>query len=317
MEREDSTQKFQRPEIIRPPSEWRSYYLPLTCGCSNNTCTFCNFYGTGLRVRGVEEVKREIDTLALYVRHGLRVQGAPGIIYAIARTWDGKRVFLQDGDALVYPFAKLEEVLSYLNEAIPSIDRIATYATAQDILRRSPAELARLRDLRLGIIYMGVESGDDDVLKAVGKGVDYSQMVAAGRRVKEAGIALSVTVILGLAGTEGSERHARNTARILSDLDADYVGALVLTPVPGTPMYDSLLQGKMHLVSPFHSIVELRTILENVQLSSCFFSSMHASNYFNIRGQIPQEKERMLRELDTVLGSRDQRLLRPEFLRGM
>ena len=125
---------FRRPDIIRPPSEWKSYFLPLTSGCSNNTCAFCGFHGSKLQMRDIEEARSEIDALALFLRNGIRLPTVDGIVYAVAQHWDGERVFLQDGDALVYPFAKLKEVLQYLNEKLPSVERIATYATPQDVL---------------------------------------------------------------------------------------------------------------------------------------------------------------------------------------
>ena len=309
--------QFERPEIFRPPSEWRSYYLPLTSGCSNNTCTFCNYYGSKLRLREVDEVKEEIDALALHMRYGVRVPTVPGVVYGIAREWDQKSVFLQDGDALIYPFPKLVEVLEYLNEKFPHLERIASYATDGGILRRSPDELERLRKLKLGIFYMGVESGDEEVLRRVGKRMDCHQMVEAGRRAKEAGITLSVTVILGLAGVEGSEKHSLETAKVLTDIDPDYAGALTLTLVSGTPLYQEWQRGDFHLISPSRSLEELRTIIENSNFTDCFFSSMHASNYFSIRGRLPGDKSRMLRELEGILSKGDPSLLRPEFLRGL
>jgi radical SAM superfamily enzyme YgiQ (UPF0313 family) len=308
---------FNRPGIIRPPSEWKSYFLPLTSGCSNNTCTFCGYYGSKLQIREVDDVKREIDALTLYKRHGICLPAIPEVVYAVAQDWDGKRVFLQDGDALVYPFSKLRGVLQYLNEKLPCLERIGIYATPQDILRRSPDELRELKGLKLSIFYTGIESGDDEVLQKVGKGVNRYQLVEAGRKAKEAGITLSVTVILGLGGIEGSEEHALETARILTEIDPDYAGALTLTLVPGTPLYGQWKQGRFHPISPFRSLEELKTIIENSSFTDCFFSSMHASNYLSVRGRLPQDKERMLTELETVLARKDYSLLRPEFLRGL
>ena len=306
--------QFERPNIIRPPSEWKSYFLPLTSGCSNNTCTFCNFYGARLQMRELDDVKREIDALAAYIRSGIRLPAVPQIVYEIAGSWDGKRIFLQDGDALVYPFPKLRETLHYLNERFPDLERIGSYATPQDILRRSQDQL---RELKLSIFYMGVESGDDKVLQKVGKGVNHHELVEAGRKVKEAGITLSVTVILGLGGVEGSEEHALETAKILTEIDPDYAGALTLTLVPGTPLYKQWKQGEFHPISPARSLEELKIIIENSNFTDCFFSSMHASNYFSVRGQLPRDKERMLTEIKEVLAARVPSLLRPEFLRGL
>jgi len=308
---------FERPAIIRPPSEWRSYFLPLTSGCSNNTCTFCNYYGSKLRLRKVEEVLAEIDALALYKQHGITVANMHPIVYAVARGWDGQRVFLQDGDALVYPFPKLKQVLEHLNEKFPGLERAAAYATAGDLLRRSVDELKTLRELKLGILYMGVESGDETVLQNVRKGVTYREMVEAGRKVKEAGIALSVTVILGLGGVAGSERHALATAGILSEIDPDYAGALTLTLVPGTPLDDQVRRGDFQLVTPFRSLEELKIIVENAGFTNCFFSSMHASNYFTVRGWLPREKDKILKDLEYVLAKKDPSLLRPEYSRGL
>ena len=308
---------FERPRIIRPPSEWKSYFLPLTKGCSNNTCSFCGYYGSKLRLRPMDEVKEEIDALALYKNSQVYHPSMPGIVYQVAQEWDGKRVFLQDGDALVYPFHKLKDVLEYLNERFPSLERIATYATPQDILRREINELKDLKRLKLGIFYQGVESGDDDILKKVEKGADHNQMVEAGRKVKEAGITLSVTVILGLGGVEGSHKHAAETARILTEIDPDYGGALTLTLRPDTPMYEEWERGEFTLLSPFQGLEELLFILENSTFTDCLFSSMHASNYLSVRGKLPNDKERMIQELRSVLEERDSSLLRPEFLRGL
>jgi radical SAM superfamily enzyme YgiQ (UPF0313 family) len=308
---------FRRPDIIRPPSEWKSYFLPLTSGCSNNTCAFCAYYGSKLQMRDVDDVKSEIDALSLFLRSGIRLPAVPNVVYAVAQGWDGKRVFLQDGDALVYPFSKLREVLQYLNEKLPSVERIGTYATPQDILRRSRDQLGELKSLKLSIFYMGVESGDDEVLQNVGKGVRRQELVEAGKKVKEAGITLSVTVILGLGGVEGSEQHALETAKILTEVDPDYAGALTLTLVPGTPLYQQWKQGEFHPITPFRSLEELRVIIENSSFTDCFFSSMHASNYISVRGNLPRDKKRMLRELEAVLATGDPSLLKPEFLRGL
>jgi radical SAM superfamily enzyme YgiQ (UPF0313 family) len=308
---------FDRPPIIRPPSEWMSYYLPMTGGCSNNTCTFCAYCRSKLRIRELEGVKEEIDALALYTQRGIRVPAMPGIVHAMAQQWDGRRVFLQDGDALVYPFRGLKEALQHLNQRFPGLERIAAYATAQDILRRSPDELRALRDLKLGILYMGVETGHHEILDRVDKRVTYDQMVEAGKKAKDAGIILSVTVILGLGGVELSREHAVETARILTDIDPEYTGALTLTLVPDTPLYEQAQRGEFNPISPFQSLEELAIMIENSSFSNCFFSSMHASNYLAVRGSLPRDKQRMLKELEGILARKDPRLLRPEFMRGL
>lgn len=308
---------FSRPDIIRPPSEWKSYFLPLTSGCSNNTCAFCGYYGSKLQIRDVADIKSEIDAIALFTKSGIRLPNVSKVVYAVAQGWDGKRVFLQDGDALVYPFPKLREVLQYLNEKLPGVERIGTYATPQDILRRNSNELKELRQLKLGIFYTGLETGDDELLQKIGKGVSSDEVVEAGKKVKEAGISFSVTIILGLGGIEGSKKHVLETAKVLTEIDPDYVGALTLTLVPGTPLYEQWERNEFHPISPFQSLEELRLIIENSNFTNCFFSSMHASNYLSVRGKLPQDRQKMLRELENVLAARDPSLLRPEFLRGL
>jgi radical SAM superfamily enzyme YgiQ (UPF0313 family) len=308
---------FERPDIIRPPSEADSYFLPLTSGCSNSCCGFCNYYGCRLKIRELAEVKKEIDALVLYMKHGLRVPGMPDIVYTIAGEWNGRRIFLQDGDAIVYPYPQLKEALEYLNRKFPKLERIASYATAQDILRLREDELKELSSLNLGIIYMGVESGDDEILRDIGKGINSRQIIEAGQRIKAAGIASSVTIILGLGGPEHSREHALATAKILSKLDPDYAGALTLTLVPGTPIYEKNQQGVFSLISPMQSLQELKIIIENAVFTNCFFSSMHASNYLSVRGRLPQEKMTMLAQLDYVISRQDPTMLRPEFMRGL
>jgi radical SAM superfamily enzyme YgiQ (UPF0313 family) len=309
--------KFQRPDIFRPPSERNAYFLPLTKGCSNNTCGFCGYYGTKLQIRDLDDIKKEIDALALYLKTGTILPGMPRIIYAVARQWDGQRVFLQDADALIYPFPKLKEVLQYLKEKLPFVQRVASYATPKDVLLKGVEQLTELRKLKLGILYIGIESGDDDVLRHVVKGADRTQMVEAGRIAREAGMTQSLTVLLGLGGVEGSEKHALETARILSEIDPEYAGALTLTLVPGTPLYKEWQDGVFHPIDPFQSLQELRMLVENSKFTNCFFSSMHASNYLPIRGQLPPDKKKLIKELESALATRDPSTLRPEYLRGL
>jgi radical SAM superfamily enzyme YgiQ (UPF0313 family) len=268
-------------------------------------------------MRDVTEVEAEIDALALFIRSAIRLPGIPRVVYAVAQDWDGKRIFLQDGDALVYPIPRLRKVLESLNEKLSGVERIGTYATPQDILRRSVDELKQLAQLKLGILYTGLETGDDELLQKIGKGVTSDQVTQAGKMLKEAGISFSVTVILGLGGVEQSQKHALETARVLTELDPDYVGALTLTLVPGTPLYEQWERNRFHPLSPLQSLEELKSIIENSSFTNCFFSSMHASNYLAVRGKLPEDRERMLKQLGKVLTTRDASLLRPEFLRGL
>ena len=199
--------------IIRPPSEAHSLLLQITVGCSHNKCTFCGTYREKrFRIKGLSEIEEDILEAASYGQF--------------------ERVFLCDGDALIIPQKKLVPILESINTNIQGLKRIGTYGNAKSILRKTPEELKQLRELGIKVVYLGVETGNEFLLNKINKGVAYTQMVEAGRRVKEAGIKLSVTVLLGIGGKEKSVDHARDTAKILTDIDPDYVGALTVMIIP-------------------------------------------------------------------------------------
>jgi len=286
--------------IVRPPSEANSFLLPVTFGCSHNKCTFCGTYtGVKFRIRPLEDIKRDVDKVAKNY------------------SWSLRRVFLENGDALIAPQPRLVEVLKHLNGKFPHLNRIGTYATPQAALIKSVDELKELNRLGLKIVYMGVETGDEELLKKVNKGVSYDQMVEAGRKIKEAGITLSVTVILGLGGVEDSKNHALKTARILSDIDPDFAGTLTIILVPGTPLHKDWEEGRFSLISPFQSLEELKLIIQNSNFTNCFFTANHASNYLPIKVRLPEQKEEVIRLIDDVLAKRDMSRLRPEFTRAL
>ncbi len=286
--------------IIRPPSEANSLLLPVTIGCSHNRCTFCGtFTQFEFRVRGIEDIKRDIDRVVASYPRSIR------------------RVFLENGDALAAPATLLAEVLRQLRAKFPNLERAGTYATPQDALGKTPEELRQLHELGLEIAYLGVETGDEALLKKVKKGATYDQIVEAGRRIMEAGITLSVTVILGLAGVAGSERHAHVTARILTDIDPDYTGALTLMLVPGSELHRDWKEGHFELISPLQSLRELRIIVAESDFTNCFFTANHASNYLPIRARLPEQKAELLKLIDGVLESKDTSRLRPEYYRAM
>lgn len=284
--------------IIRPPSEAESLILQITVGCSHNRCTFCPTYkAKRLRIKTFPEIKEDIDEAA-------------------QSGWAIERVFLADGDALIVPQPRLMEVMDYLNEQLPRLRRVGIYANAKGILKKTADELRELKEARLGIIYLGVESGDEVVLERVRKGTTYERLVQAGRMVKAAGIKLSVTVLLGIGGRERSREHAIATGRILTELDPDYVGALSLILVPGTPLYEEQTQGQFVLPAPFELIEELRTMLEHTTMHGLFFSN-HASNYLPLKVRMPKDKEATLQLIDEVLAKRDPTLLRPDYVRAL
>ena len=285
---------------IRPPSEANSLLLPLTLGCSHNKCTFCcRFKGVRFSIRPIEEVKADIDLVSRQYKPYFR------------------RVFLENADALITPQAKLVEVLSYIREKLPDIERVGLYGNAKSILRKSLDELKELGRLGLGIIYMGVESGDDEILQRVKKGVTREQLVEAGRRVKAAGITLSVTFILGLGGRERTWEHAQATAGILTDIDPDFVGALTLMLERPAPIVDEVESGSLKLISPLETLTELRTIIAEAEFTDCFFASNHASNYMPLRVKLPEQKTEALRLLDNIITHPEKQNLKPEFLRAL
>ncbi len=283
--------------IFRPPSEADSLILQVTVGCSYNRCTFCAAYqGKRFRIKSLEEIKEDIDE---------------------ASSYNIRRVFLADGDALSIPQKGLIQILSYLKAKLKGLERVGIYSNAKDILRKDVEELKALRDLGLGILYLGLESGDPEVLKRIKKNATVDQLIRAGKRVKASGMVLSVTVILGIGGVEGSQAHAVETAKVLSEMDPDYVGALSLMIVPGTPIAKEIEAGTLVLPTPFALIQELETLVANCQFTRCFFASNHASNYLPLRIRLPEEKEEALIRIREVLKRKDPDLLRPEYLRAL
>jgi radical SAM superfamily enzyme YgiQ (UPF0313 family) len=284
--------------IYRPPSEADSLILQVAVGCSYNRCTFCHsFQDKSFRIKSFEEIKEDIDEISPY-----------GPI---------PRVFLADGDALSIPQNDLVKILSYLKLKLQGLERVGIYANAVDVLKKSVDDLRELKGLGLGIIYLGLESGNPEVLKRIKKNATAEQMIRAGKRVKEAKILLSVTVLLGIGGVELSNRHAEDTGKVLSEMDPEFVGALSLIIVPGTPIDEELKSGKLVLPNPFELIRELGTMIANCQFTECFFASNHASNYLPLRVRMPAEKEKALALIREVLQRNDPSLLRPEFMRAL
>jgi radical SAM superfamily enzyme YgiQ (UPF0313 family) len=285
--------------IIRPPSEAESLILQIAVGCSHNACTFCPAYKKKkFRIKSLDEVFQDIDEAA-------------------ACDDETRRVFLCDGDPLVIPADTLLAIVKRINERFTRLLRIGIYANAGSILQKSVAELIALREQKLGIVYLGLESGDPVTLERVRKGVTVEQMVAAAGRLREAGIKLSVTVILGLGGTERSEIHARETMRVLNLMKPQHIGALTLMVADGTPLYRAMKRGEFTLPEPFALISELRMMLEESQLHNAVFYSNHASNYLPLRVRLPSGRDAALREIDAVLKKGDSRLLTPEYFRAL
>ena len=286
--------------VFRPPSEARSYILQCTVGCSHNRCTFCSMYkDKKYRVRDLAEIMADIRVAGGYY----------GDLY---------KVFLADGDALAMPTDDLLAILAELYRTFPSLKHVGIYASPDSILDKSLEDLKKLKEAGITMAYLGVETGDRKLLEDIRKGVTYEEMVEAGRKVREAGILLSVTIILGLAGrTPQAVEHARNTARILNEINPDYIGALTLMLEPKTEMYRRLQRGEFELPNPFEILDELRLIIQGLEVQGTEFRSNHASNYLAIKGRLPEDKQKILALINNIIETNDRSYLRPEYMRGL
>jgi radical SAM superfamily enzyme YgiQ (UPF0313 family) len=283
--------------IIRPPSEADSILLQITIGCSHNRCTFCGTY-TGERFR----IKPEEQVLA-------------DIAFAAAHCRRQRRLFLCGGDSLVMPQRRLEPILAAIRRQLPWVTRVGCYANAKSLDLKSLQELQRLRELGLGIVYLGVESGDDETLRSIRKGADATRLLAMGLKAKQAGFRLSVTALLGIAGAQRSAIHAERTGQLLTAMDPDFVGALTLMLIPGTPLHAQWRQGTFELPTPAGMLRELRAMLASTNLSSGLFHANHASNYLPIKARLPADKAAVLARIDEALGGR--LALKPEYMRAL
>jgi radical SAM superfamily enzyme YgiQ (UPF0313 family) len=291
--------------IFRPPSEAESLLLQVTVGCSHNTCSYCAMYDAPeqrrFRIKPWETVAADIAEAGRAAARGLEI----------------RRVFLTDGDALILPQEHLERILAALREALPLLRRVGVYGDARSILRKTPEQLARLRELGLGIVYHGAESGDDATLARVNKGSTAAEAVASAERLRDAGLRHSVMVMLGIGGVERSAEHAAATARLLTAMDPPFVGALTTTLVPGTPLFAEAEAGAFVLPDPWTMLAELRTLVADSRLTRCRFHSNHASNYVPLSLNLPADRDRGVALLDEVLARRRGDDLKPEFLRGL
>ncbi len=237
------------------------------------------------------------------------------IDFAAAHCRRQNRLFLCDGDALIISQDRLLNILSAIRTKLPWVTRIGTYANTKSIKRKSPEQLRELYDNGLQIAYMGLESGDDVTLHAINKGADAARMIDMGKKLRAAGIKLSITVLLGIAGKERSHIHARETGRVLSAIDPEYVGALSLMLTPGTPLFDAADRGEFILPSPHEMLEELAIMLGATELSNGYFHANHASNYLPIKAKLPQDKAATLQLINQALQGKVS--LKPEYLRGL
>jgi len=283
--------------IIRPPSEANSILLQVTVGCSRNKCTFCGAYkGKRFYIKSDEIIMEDIAFAANYCKRQ-------------------RRVFLCDGDALIVPQKKLLKILMEIKKQLPWITRVGAYANAKSLKMKTLDELKELKTHGLGIVYMGLETGDDVTLKKINKGATSKSMIQMGKKAKEAGIKLSLTVLMGIAGRKRSRIHAEATGRVLSSIDPEYVGALSLMLIPGTPMFKDYESGIFSLPEPHKLLEELKIMFANTDLSRGLFYANHASNYLPIKARLPKDKDATIKLINKALSGEIP--LKPEFMRAL
>ncbi len=283
--------------VWRPPSEASSLIVQVTVGCAHNRCTFCTMYkDKKFKIRKKEEILEDFREMA--DTYGARI----------------RRVFLADGDALVVKTADLLDILSFIRTEMPYVERVTSYGTPGDILRKSEEDLKALAEAGLAMVYMGAESGDAVTLKNINKGVTREELIEAGRKLKRCGILSSITLISGLGGRARKVEHAVESAKLISDINPDYVGFLTLMLDESTEIYRQIERGEMQLLEPREVAEEMRLFLTNVDSPGTVFRANHASNYISLKGDLNKDIPAMLAQLDRVeeAGS-----YRPEGYRGL
>ena len=267
--------------VFRPPSEANSFILRVTMGCSHNRCTYCNMYrSVNFRVRTMPEIMAQVYA----------AKGYQEFIH---------RIFLADGDALVLGTDKLLEILAILKASFPKLRRVSCYAGPKAILSKTPEDLKRLYQGGLTLVYYGMESGNDEVLLHVCKGVNAQQSIEAGQRVVASGIKLSMMVIVGLGGKAGSKAHAHHTAEAINAIHPNMLSALTLMMYRGSELRDEYEHGQFEILSPAESMGELYQLISELEIpheTHCLFRSNHISNHIALAGTLPRDKERLLRD---------------------
>lgn len=282
--------------VYRPPSEARSLIIQATIGCSHNKCKFCTMYkGKKFRMKKKEEI---IDDL---------IQMHNDYKYT-------KRVFLADGDALIMKMSDLKEILNKINELYKNVQRIGIYASPKSIMTKSVEELKELRNLNLKIAYLGVESGDDEVLELMDKGVNSKQMLSAALRIKESKIELSTMILSGLGGKDLYKNHAFNSAKLISKIKPDYLSLLTLLVEESSDLNKMINNNEFKLLNPKEVLDETKIFIENLQLENTLFRSNHASNYVNLQGVLNEDKSRILKEIDDAM---EEDFYKEEFFRRL
>ena len=298
---------------IRPPSEAYSLLIRVTKNCPWNRCEFCSvFKGERFELRTVEEVKEDIlaarrqaDDIQKWAEQS--EYGAGVIARYNGIFWlhnDGvKSAFLQDSDSLIMKTEPLAEIVAFLYEVFPALERVCSYARGKTVFRKKPEELRRIREAGLSRVHVGLETGDDELLAYVQKGATAEEMIQAGRKAVEAGFELSEYVMPGLGGRERWQQHARNTARVLNEINPHFIRLRTLRLARGTPLYEKAEGGEFHVHSIEGVLIEIRKLIEDLDVTSELVTSDFVSNFFmgEVDGKLPEDKERLLESIDQSL----------------
>ena len=269
--------------VYRPPSEAHSLIVQCTLGCSHNRCAFCIMYKE--KQFSINPIEQVLGDLAEARRYYPRIE----------------RIFLADGDALILPMDYLLRVLDYIRDSFPECERVSAYASTKAIMRKTDEELRTLREHGLQMVYVGLETGLEPLLKKYDKGVTVEEIIEHSLRAKAAGMTLSVTAINGMGGREQSEEHALATAAALSRIKADYVAMLTLRVYSGTPLHDWIERGELTMLSPMELAAENRIILQHIDSEGSVFRSNHASNYLPLKGTLNRDREALIAQIDKAL----------------
>lgn len=287
--------------VFRPPSEANSLILQVTNGCSWNKCTFCEMYTQDqkrFRPKPIDELEQQLIDLS---KAGYPV----------------KRVFLADGDAMTLSTRRLIEILTLIHQYYPDIQRVSSYCLPRNLKKKSVEDLAQLRELGLSLMYVGCESGDDEVLRLVEKGESFDTSLEALKKIKSAGMKSSVMILNGLGGASLSEQHALNSARLMNAAQPDYLSTLVVSFPVGDDRYQENFNGSFQSLNQTQLFTEMKQLLEALSLEKTIFRSDHASNYLVLKGILGKDKQAMLDQIDLALNQPDRIALRQEWQRGL
>ncbi len=285
------------PPVYRPPGEWRSFLVQATIGCSHNGCTFCGMYkGKKFRIRPMDDIIGDIrEAAAFYNQY--------------------EKVFLCDGDAIVMKTENLLEIIREIKKDFPHCRLISTYAGPRSTLSKTPEELKILHEAGLGRAYLGIETGMESLLKSTNKGVSRAEMLEAGLRLRNAGIDLWGIILIGLGGKPLSMENARETAKIINEMQPNHLSAMNYTPVEGTKLGNQALRGEFQVLSAKESLMETAELIRNLEVSGMHFTSDHASNYLPLKGTLNEDREKLLRLIDGAIGGKV--AVRSEASRGL